>query len=71
MENSVDFNRDLNISYLSLLAKYGRKEDFNRSYSLMEESLLSVIDRTTDTDLLNKMKTIIDYKKSIEKGMSK
>lgn len=71
MESNNDFNRDLTIGYLSLLAKYDNREEFNKCYSSVEPMLLSAIDSTTDKDLLSRFKAIIDYKKELEMGLSK
>lgn len=73
MEANVNFSNDLKVSYLSLLAKYDQQEEFAKTYDEASSYLADAVDRTTDVDMLSKLKDIIDYKKAvaIEKGMSK
>ena len=73
MENNANFTHDLNVSYLSLLAKYDKKEEFAKLYGSSEPVLLDAVDRTTDVNMLNKLRAIIDYKRGlgVEKGMNK
>ena len=73
MEISANFRQDLEIGYLSILARNDKKDEFEKLYSQKEDALREAVDRTTDTDLLSNLKSIIDYKKRIisEKGMGR
>lgn len=73
MEISANFRQDLEIGYLSILARNDKKDEFEKLYGQKEDALREAVDRTTDTDLLSNLKSIIDYKKRIisEKGMGR
>ena len=71
MVNNEKFKRDLDICYLSLLARNNYSDEFEQMYKDVEVVIYSDIDEITDSHLLENLKTIIDYKKSLEKGMSK
>ncbi len=71
MENNVNFGKDLEVCYLSLLAKYDHSSEFVKTYEDVGSYLADAVDMTTDMDMLGKLKEIIDYKKAVEKGMSK
>ncbi len=71
MVNNEMFKRDLDICYLSLLANSNCREEFEQRYETVEPIIYSDIDGIVDPHLLQSLKTVIDYKKSLEKGMSK
>ena len=71
MENNVNFSKDLGVCFLSLLAKYDHSSEFVKAYEDVGSYLADTVDMTTDMDMLERLKGIIEYKKAVEKGMSK
>ena len=62
MENNFNFRKDLIISYLSQLATFGNREEFDKYYQSVETYLQEVINNSRNLELLNKVKDIISFK---------
>ena len=71
MDNNVSFTRDLEISYLFLLAEKDYRDEFIERFAGVGPMINANIDTIVDQRLLTCLKSIIDYKKRIEMRMSK
>ncbi len=71
MDNNVSFTRDLEISYLFLLAEKDYSDEFMKRFADVGPMINANIDTIVDQRLLTCLKSIIDYKKRIEMRMSK
>ena len=71
MDNNVSFTRDLEISYLFLLAEKDYRDEFIERFADVGPMINANIDTIVDQRLLTCLKSIIDYKKRIEMRMSK
>ena len=70
MENNVNFNRDLRVFYLSSLAEKDYREEFMKFYHSVEDYLEELISRSTNLEVLNRVRNIIAYRtKVLEKNI--
>ena len=70
LENNVNFNRDLRVFYLSSLAEKDYREEFMKFYHSVENYLEELISRSTNLEVLNRVRNIIAYRtKILEKNL--
>lgn len=65
MENNVNFNNDLKVFYLSSLAEKDCREEFMKFYHSVESYLEELVSRSTDIEVLDRVRNIISYRTKI------
>ena len=65
MENNVNFDKDLRVFYLSSLADRDCRDVFMRFYQSVEGYLEELVAKSTDLEILNRVKNIISYRTKI------
>jgi len=70
LENNVNFDKDLKVSYLSSLADGDYRDEFLRFYYSVESYLEELVKKSTDIEVLSRVQNIISYRtKIMEKKM--
>lgn len=62
MQNNVNFRKDLIVAHLYNLISYGYNEEFTKLYSSIEGYLAEVVAKSQDTELLEKVRSIITFR---------
>ena len=65
LENNVNLNNDLKVFYLSELADKDCKEEFMKFYHSIESYLEELVSRSTDIEVLDRVRNIISYRTKI------
>ncbi len=65
MENNVNFDKDLRVFYLSTLADKDCRDVFMRFYHSVEDYLEELVNKSTDLEVLNRVKNVISYRTRI------
>ncbi len=65
MENNVNFDKDLRVFYLSTLADKDCKDVFMRFYHSVESYLEELVNKSTDLEVLSRVKNVISYRTKI------
>lgn len=63
MENNVNFNADLTVSYLAQLVDLESRQEFDKFYSSVEDYLVFLVKKSNDLELLNKVNKIFAFRK--------
>ena len=63
--NNVNFDKDLRVFYLSSLAEQEQKDTFMKYYHSVESYLDELVKKSTDLEVLNRVKNIISFRTKI------
>ena len=62
MQSNINFKSILTLSYLALLAEHEYTDEFGILFSKIEWYLKEVVENSTNKELLEKAKKIIDFR---------